>query len=416
MNDLTYNLPKLYKAQQRAFMCDERYSVCEASTKSGKTAGCMIWLLAEAITKGRDGREFWWVAPTYGVAMIAFKRIKRMLLRADPQKKTWNYVKTPRPEISLANGAILVFLGSDDPDNLYGEDVWAAVIDEATRCKEEAWHAVRSTLTHTKGRIRIIGNVKGRNNWAYKLARLAEGGEVDMKYSRLTAYDAVDAGVLDLDEVEDAKRKLPDDTFRQLYLAEPADDGGNPFGLKSIRAGIRPMSMLTPVCFGIDLAKSYDWTVVIGLDAGGDVCVFDRWQRADWPQTEARILAQVNGWPTLIDATGVGASTLDHLQQVRPNIGGFIFSSTSKQSLMMDLACAIHQQSIGYPDGEITNELEVFEYEYTRTGVKYSAPEGLHDDCVCALALANRQRSVPKVWAGVVDIGRSFYDNDEDDD
>ena len=28
------------------------------------------------------------------------------------------------------------------------------------------------------------------------------------------------------------------------------------------------------------------------------------------------------------------------------------------------------------------------EYEYTRTGVKYSAPPGLHDDCVCALALA----------------------------
>jgi hypothetical protein len=32
--------------------------------------------------------------------------------------------------------------------------------------------------------------------------------------------------------------------------------------------------------------------------------------------------------------------------------------------------------------------LEQFEFEYTRTGVRYSAPAGLHDDCVCALALA----------------------------
>jgi hypothetical protein len=35
-------------------------------------------------------------------------------------------------------------------------------------------------------------------------------------------------------------------------------------------------------------------------------------------------------------------------------------------------------------------ELEQFEYQYTRTGVRYAAAEGLHDDCVCALALAVR--------------------------
>jgi FkbM family methyltransferase len=34
-------------------------------------------------------------------------------------------------------------------------------------------------------------------------------------------------------------------------------------------------------------------------------------------------------------------------------------------------------------------ELENFEYEYTRTGVKYSAPSGMHDDAVNSIALAN---------------------------
>jgi hypothetical protein len=29
--------------------------------------------------------------------------------------------------------------------------------------------------------------------------------------------------------------------------------------------------------FGVDLAKSVDWTVVIGLDALGRVCALDRW-------------------------------------------------------------------------------------------------------------------------------------------
>jgi hypothetical protein len=34
------------------------------------------------------------------------------------------------------------------------------------------------------------------------------------------------------------------------------------------------------------------------------------------------------------------------------------------------------------------DELENFEYEYTKTGVRYSAPDGSHDDCVMSLALA----------------------------
>ena len=59
--------------------------------------------------------------------------------------------------------------------------------------------------------------------------------------------------------------------------------------------------------------------------------------------------------------------------------------------LMEGLAVAIQQNEIHYPDGVIVSELESFEFEYTRTGVRYTAPEGMHDDCVMGLALA--------VWA-----------------
>ena len=49
---------------------------------------------------------------------------------------------------------------------------------------------------------------------------------------------------------------------------------------------------------------------------------------------------------------------------------------------------AIQQGQIRFPAGPIQQELESFEYVYTRTGVAYSAPAGMHDDCVVALALA----------------------------
>jgi hypothetical protein len=136
----------------------------------------MAWLMEQAVL-GKPGHNFWWVAPIFAQAKIPFRRMKRGLPQgvyvANEQEMT----------LTLANGAILAFKGADNPDSLYGEDVFAAVIDEATRCKEEAWHAIRSTLTATRGPIRIIGNVKGRKNWAYKLARKAEAGEPGMHYA-----------------------------------------------------------------------------------------------------------------------------------------------------------------------------------------------------------------------------------------
>jgi hypothetical protein len=55
---------------------------------------------------------------------------------------------------------------------------------------------------------------------------------------------------------------------------------------------------------------------------------------------------------------------------------------------MEGLSVAIQQRRVHFPEGPLLSELETFEYEYTRTGVRYRAPDGLHDDCVCALALA----------------------------
>ena len=79
---------------------------------------------------------------------------------------------------------------------------------------------------------------------------------------------------------------------------------------------------------------------------------------------------------------------------------GFKFSSSSKQQLIEGLVVSIGNGQVRYPEGVVTNELMSFQYEYTPTGVRYSAPSGMHDDCVCALALAveARRRFANKDW------------------
>jgi phage terminase large subunit-like protein len=139
-----YQRPWLYPQQQDAIFALARIVIIEATTKCGKTFGCLVWLFERAIC-GRRGDQFWWVAPVQAQAHMAFERARRSLpprlFRVNQTRKT----------IQLANGAVICFKSADAPDSLYGEDVRAAVIDEAARCKEEVWPAIRSTLTATRG-------------------------------------------------------------------------------------------------------------------------------------------------------------------------------------------------------------------------------------------------------------------------
>ena len=382
--------PRLYP-KQAAFVHDPaRYTVFFASTKSGKSVGLLCWILGRAWEIGAPGRDFHWIAPAFSVAKVMDLRMQRWLRRADPRGEIWRANDTEL-YIELSNGSRIWFKGGDRPDLLYGPDSWGVVIDEGTRVREECFHAARSMVTKTGAPIKIIGNMKGRKNWMYTLYQRGLMGAPDISCHLLDAYDAVEGGVIALEEVEDAQRTLPASVFGELYLAKPSDDAGNPFGLDAIRRCVAPLSDAPPVAFGVDLAKSQDWTVATGLDAHGRVCVFERWQ-GPWEMTIARLKSLIGMVPALVDSTGVGDPVLEDLQSGgNGNFEGYKFTAPSKQQLMEGLAVAIQQRQIQFPDGIITSELESMEYEYTRSGVRYSVAEGLHDDCVMALALAREK-------------------------
>jgi hypothetical protein len=384
-------------AYQREIMdCDARYTCVEASTKAGKTACMIAWLLEQAL-QCKVNQSVFWVAPVFVQSKIAFDRMKTQI-----SDRNFFKVNETRLTLTLPHGAIIEFKSADNPDSLYGNDCYAAVIDEASRMKEESWIAVRSTLTATHGKAKLIGNVKGRGNFFYQMCARAKAGERDHYYRKITCWDAVDAGILTRQEVEDAQRLMTENQFRELFLCEPSDDGGNPFGINHIARAVYPISTNPAVCFGIDLAKKSDWTVITGLDKFGSVCYFDRFQK-DWKQTKETILALP---PAIvcIDSTGVGDAIAEEIARVR-DTELFVFTSRSKQQLMEGLAFAIQNREVTILDGIMKAELDMFEYEYTSSGVRYSAPDNRHDDCVCSLALAkhvHRNAAMssdgPSVW------------------
>lgn len=379
--EIEYIRPYLTTYQREILDAPERYTITAASTKTGKTASHIIWLFEQALTL-KDNQSVWWVAPVYKQAEIAYRRMKSQVSHRD-------FFQSNESKLVhiLPNGARIEFKSAENPDNLYGEDVYAAVFDEASRAREESWFALRSTLTATRGKCKLIGNVKGKKNWFYKLGERAKQGERDYKFFKITAYDAAREGILSLDEIEQAKRDLPKVVFDELYLAEPADDKSNPFGLDNIERCLRPVQNSQVVAYGVDLAKYTDWTVIIGLNANNEVAYVDRFQ-ADWAATTDKIVSIVGNIPAVMDSTGVGDPIVEQIQRRCPRVKGFKFTSISKQQIMENLVAHCHQQKIFFPLDPIGYEMQNIEFEYTQSGIRYSAPSGLHDDCVMSLALA----------------------------
>ena len=90
-----------------------------------------------------------------------------------------------------------------------------------------------------------------------------------------------------------------------------------------------------------------------------------------------------------LDATGVGEAPADMLSETGAIVEPIKFSIQRKMDLFSNLKVILEQGRIRLPNElELRNQLELFEYEYTSSGnVKLHAPEGMHDDEVCGLAL-----------------------------
>ncbi len=367
------NLHEPHPAQAQVLREAKRFNTLCCGRRWGKSALAVNLLTEPAL----EGHPVGYFAPTYklleGTFAECLKSVSNIIHRKHENQK-----------IELITGGSIEFWSLDNPYAGRSRKYKRTISDEIAFAKNfwELWtESIRPTLTDLKGDAWFLSTPKGKNDF-FKLYMRGKSGEANWQSWQMSTYTNP---YIDPAEIDDAKHDLPALAFSQEYLAEFNDNVANPFGLQFIQQCTYPLSTQPPACFGIDLGKSTDWTVIIGMDKNGAVCYFDRFQK-DWRQTITTIRNLPNV-PTKIDSTGVGDPIVEEAQQGRSNVISFKFSATSKQQIMEGLAVGIQQRQLSFPDGPIKDELENFEFEYTRTGVRYAAPSGLHDDCVCALAL-----------------------------
>ena len=371
-------LPTPHINQQKILQADRRFIVVMCGRRFGKSELSQILIIKEALKGGQVA----YVTPTYGLAQVFFERLAKVL----PFKNNISKLKIYCPN----EGSIEFFTG-ERLDNLRGRKFHLVIIDEAAFISdlEDGWNnSIRPTLTDYEGRAVFLSTPRGKN-FFYSL--FMKQGENDWQSFKFSTYDNPHINPREIDE---ARIQLPEVVFNQEYLADPAENSANPFGNAFIKRCIKPISAQPIVCYGIDLAKSVDFTVIVGLDNNGNVAYFDRFQ-LDWHNTKETI-KRLPPAPIIVDSTGVGDPILEDLLREGVNIEGLKFTSQSKQQLMEGLASAIQQARIGFPEGVIVDELDVFEYQFTANGVRYSAPSGFHDDCVMALALAWQNHNIKR--------------------
>ena len=375
--DVKLNRP--HKAQQAVLNSTARFRVMMCGRRFGKS------LISQniSIEEGINRKLVAYITPTYQLGKIFFTEIIKILPSEIYTKNETDLV------INFITGGSIRFFTGERLDAMRGLKFHLVIIDEASYIPtlQDGWqNSIRPTLTDFKGKAIFLSTPKGKN-FFYSLS--IKHDEPDWESFKFTTYDNP---FIDPSEIDAAKLQLPNVVFEQEYMANPMENAANPFGTEHINKCTKPVSINATEYWGIDLAKSVDWTVIIGLDINGNTTQVHRFQK-DWLQTKDTIIAVCGkNKPVVIDSTGVGDAIVEDLQKYFNAMYGFKYTSTSKQQLMESLASSIHKGEISYPAGPVKDELEIFEYLFTPTGVRYSAPVGFHDDCVNALAMANKCR------------------------
>ncbi len=373
-------------------------------------------------------RDYGWVAPTYNVAergVEAFRTIAPDFVRVVGRMPT-------RVEFEGAKGPCRVWmLSADNPDSIRGFGFRGLVIDEAAAVPVDVWnYALRPTLAQTLGWGVFISTPAGRN-WFYDM--FTRGVERQEGFRSFTFPSNV-SPYFPAKEWEEARRTLPEDVFRQEYMAEFLEDSAGVFrgvdgclvpetGNSKLETGENRRTVIV----GCDIAKHTDWTVLIAVDAKTGLCLeIERFNRLDWPVQRERIAGFVKRWQArlVMDATGVGDPVFDDLRRVLPYVEGFKITAQTKRELVQGLMVAVEQRRVMWPASSrggdfsrrgaegaeeilgqdyminmigglgsgpwevLTAEMKRYEYEIGPTGqISYAAPSGYHDDCVMALAL-----------------------------
>jgi phage terminase large subunit-like protein len=382
---ITVNLPKPHPGQREIITGWHRFNCACMGRRFGKTT-----LGIDRITRvALSGKPAAWFAPSYKMMGDVWRDTCRTL---QPIAKRRN---EQEKRLELITGGVIDFWSLDNPDAGRGRKYALAVIDEAAMVRNlsDAWNgAIRPTLTDYEGEAFFISTPKGLNFFKTLFDYGNDPARPDWACWQLPTVANPNINPA---EVDAARQDLPERIFRQEYLAEFVEDA-NLFRNVVECATAEETYKAQPgreYVFGIDWGKLNDFTVITVWDCKAAAMVaMDRFNQIDYNVQSQRLKAlsaRFNPHTILAESNSMGEPIIDQLRADGLSVKGFATTNVSKAMVINQLSLAFEQKSIRIlNDPVLIAELQ--SYEATRLpggSLRYSAPDGQHDDTVMATAI-----------------------------
>ena len=385
---------------------DAKYHVACVGRQFGKSLMAMNLVLYWAINNGPC--KILWVSPVYSQT----DKVQKELMQAIGASGIVEACNYSTNEIKLKNGSIILFRSAERYDNIRGLTMDYGVIDEAAFCKDEAWtEAIRPVFMVRGKKVLFISTPKGKN-WFYNLFQLGVSEDND-QYAAYTG-SSYDTPYIDRQEIEDVKKTLPENVFQQEYLAKFIDAGGEVFSNLDKNLFTQWPRPNGKVYCGVDLGKQEDYTVATFVDSTGQIVDIYRANAQEWTTMTQEIIKRAQKWQAtlMVEVNSIGDVIFEQIKRQWSDTHPFTTSSKSKQEIVEGLILDMNETIIRIPSRELFpylwDELTVFTYEYnpkTRS-LRYGHPNGLHDDTVMSLAIANYNRKQNKHYGQYVVQGK----------
>ena len=394
-----------------------KFILAAMGRRAGKSVGCSD--IAGSTALSIPGCKVLWGAHSWDGVRIARDIFKGPQWFEDTAGKRTEYtmfgpvaeIRSQPPEADLLNGSKVFWRSMGGDGTVIGRGYHLAVIDEAVRVSR---NVVRQDLipatADTGGPVVAITSPGGDLNWTYDWYRKALDG--NPLYAAINGPSTENPSPQIRAFVEMMREDMGEDDpiFRQEILAEFIKGAGSVFTNIEENARLEGWRE-SPVeggiyVIGADLGEQRDYTVLLAMEAKtGEVHGYFRGRRMSWPAQVATIMRFTETWGgrLWIDETGVGSPIVDDLRSRGVTCVGISLQSQQKHDILVALRVAMSQDAISYPpEPVLTGEMAGYHAQALPSGrLKYSAPQGKHDDCVIALALANWARVQGMSWQTV---------------
>lgn len=270
-------LQRPHAAQQHMLEKREKYNIARCGRRFGKTEMGKK-LLTEA-GKVLHGQPCAWFAPKGKYMAKVWREIINDLAPVIVRSNATERI------IEFIGGGELEFWTLEDVDAGKSRKYKLAIIDEAELAKDlkYSWEqAIQPTLLDLDGEAWFFSTPKGFTYFNELWERGQSNDEIDRHYASwcFTTYD--NPTIPHVKEyLEQKKKELPDLVFRQEFLAEVVDFGGNLIEREWIRYGLPKQGEIISTAIGVDLAISmrddaaYTAFVVMQNDKYGNEYVVD---------------------------------------------------------------------------------------------------------------------------------------------